>query len=89
MNGGVCREQKGVKVRIELGPRDAHKSQACLAISLTPGEVAKKVTYQVLVGSACLLDSGLDGAQHHTSAVSGICTQLWVSVEACNLVKRM
>lgn len=43
----VCREQKGVKVRIELGPRDAHKSQACLAICTTPGQVAKKVTYQV------------------------------------------
>jgi len=36
-----------VKVRIELGPRDAHKSQACLAISTTPGEVAKKTSYQV------------------------------------------
>ncbi|KAA6416581.1 MAG: prolyl-tRNA synthetase [Trebouxia sp. A1-2] len=40
-------EQKGVKVRIELGPRDAHKSQACLAISTTPGEVAKKASYQI------------------------------------------
>ena len=38
-------------MRVELGPRDAHKSQACLAISTTPGEVAKKVAYQV--GSAC------------------------------------
>ena len=48
-----CREQKGVKVRVELGPRDAQKSQACLAISTTPGEVAKKVIHQV--ESACLM----------------------------------
>ena len=36
-----------MKVRVELGPRDAQKSQACLAISTTPGEVAKKSSYQV------------------------------------------
>ena len=36
-----------MKVRVELGPRDAHKNQACLAISTTPGEVAKKTSYQV------------------------------------------
>lgn len=52
-----CREQKGVKVRVELGPRDAQKSQACLAISTTPGEVAKKVIHQV--ESACLIDQAL------------------------------
>lgn len=36
-----------MKVRVELGPRDAQKSQACLAISTTPGEVAKKTSYPV------------------------------------------
>ena len=36
-----------MRVRIELGPRDAQKNQACLAISTTPGEVAKKTSYQV------------------------------------------
>lgn len=41
------REEKGVKVRVELGPRDAQKSQACLAISSTPGQVAKKDVFQV------------------------------------------
>ena len=48
------REQKEVKVRIELGPRDAQKSQACLAISITPGEVAKKTIFQVLASSATM-----------------------------------
>ena len=53
-----CREQKGVKVRIELGPRDAHKSQACLAISNKPGEVAKKASYQVISATPKLMRSG-------------------------------
>ena len=48
-----CREQQGVKVRVELGPRDVHKAQALLAITTIPGQVAKKSTHQAGLPSAC------------------------------------
>ena len=42
-----CREQAGVKVRLELGPKEAAAGQCILAICTTPGEVAAKTTLQV------------------------------------------
>ena len=62
------REQKGVKVRIELGPRDAQKSQACLAISTTPGEVAKKSTFQVGLPQCCHFEFWLQSCITPTSS---------------------
>lgn len=55
-----------MKVRVELGPRDAQKSQACLAISTTPGEVAKKTSYPI--------GAQLSTAVQRALAASGITT---------------
>ena len=41
------REESGVKVRLELGPKEAAAGQCILAICTTPGEVAAKSTLQV------------------------------------------
>jgi hypothetical protein len=43
----VAREEASVKVRVELGPKDAAAGQCILAICTTPGEVAAKTTLQV------------------------------------------
>lgn len=40
-------EDQGVKVRVELGPRDAQARKACLALCKKPGEVADKSFLQV------------------------------------------
>lgn len=44
----IChRENKGVKVRIEVGPRDASQESCVLAKSQKAGSVAQKSTYKV------------------------------------------
>ncbi|KAK9812949.1 hypothetical protein WJX72_006223 [[Myrmecia] bisecta] len=40
-------EEKGVKVRIELGPRDADSGECILALCTKPGEVAQKTKIKV------------------------------------------
>jgi hypothetical protein len=41
------REEKGVKVRLELGPKDADRSTCVLARAGTPGQVAQKTKVKV------------------------------------------
>ena len=78
----TCREQKGVKVRVELGPRDAQKSQACLAISTVPGQVAKKTTYQVNLLHAATLPGLMHVQQLHCYTPSYACPMLISIVHA-------
>ena len=40
-------EERGVMVRVELGPQEAISGSCLLAICTTPGEVAAKSTVQV------------------------------------------
>lgn len=40
-------EERGVMVRVELGPQEAASGSCLLAICTTPGEVAAKSTVQV------------------------------------------
>jgi hypothetical protein len=44
---GPCREEKQVRVRVEVGPKEAALGTAILAIASTPGQVAHKVTLDV------------------------------------------
>lgn len=37
-----CREMQGVKVRLEVGPKEAQDGGCILSISTKPGEVAAK-----------------------------------------------
>ena len=67
------REDKGVKVRVELGPRDAQARKACLALCKKPGEVADKSFLQVgesfrndclpVGGSGCILPGTAAGSR--------------------------
>jgi hypothetical protein len=44
-----CRETAGVRVRVELGPKDAESGTAVVALAGTPGTVAKKQTVNMAV----------------------------------------
>ncbi len=68
-----CREDQGVKVRVELGPRDAQARKACLALCRKPGEVADKSFLQVgknASGFAACLWAALDWLLPGTAAGS-------------------
>lgn len=65
------REQQGVRVRVELGPRDVHKAQAWLAITTTPGVVAKKSIHQAGLPSTCPIASYLADNLADNLAVKG------------------
>ena len=43
----VCREMQGVKVRLEVGPKEAQEGGCIFSVSSKPGEVATKVAMQV------------------------------------------
>ena len=48
--GVPCREEKHVKIRIELGPKEAAAGQCVLAKCKKPGAVAAKTTVRVSLG---------------------------------------
>ena len=55
-----AREEAGVKVRVELGPKEAAAGQCILAIcTSTPGEVAAKTMMQVRDHARCHLLAAL------------------------------
>lgn len=60
-----------MRVRVELGPRDVHKAQAWLAITTTPGEVAKKSIHQAGLPSTPAIASYLADNVADSLAVNG------------------
>lgn len=51
------REHKGVKVRIECGPKEADRGQCVLAVTTTAGSVAQKRTFSVRLPLTVLASS--------------------------------
>ena len=65
-----CREQAGVKVRLELGPKEAAAGQCILAICTTPGEVAAKTTLQACAVRAVAVQLCWSAASAHAASLS-------------------